>query len=285
MKLVKLFSIMLALLAGLYIAGCNSAEQTTAKLAYNNGDYEKAALEFAKETKQNPANEEAWFYLALSNSKLGKLAETQTAITEYRKIGKNTFQNELINEWGVSFDNAFKDYQAAGTIKEMDPQIAKYKEALTKFEITYALLPDSAFVKQNIDAINGKINTILIKPIIDKGVELEKAGDYEGAINEYSKALAKVDKGSGGYEVVIYNISVANLKWGEKMREANAEDPAYKDKYQKALPYLEELSGSKDKDNQITAYDLLVQVYANLGMTDKAQDAMKKRDELKGQNK
>lgn len=45
----------------------------------------------------------------------------------------------------------------------MDPQIAKYKEALTKFEITYALLPDSAFVKQNIDAINGKINTILIK--------------------------------------------------------------------------------------------------------------------------
>jgi predicted Zn-dependent protease len=285
MKLVKLFSVMLALAVGLYIAGCNSAEQTTAKLAYNNGDYEKAAVEFAKETRQNPSNEEAWFYLALSNAKLGKLTETQTAITEYRKLGKNTFQNELINEWGTSFDNAYKEYQVAGTIKETDQQIAKYKEALTKFEITYALLPDSVFVKQNIEAINSKINTILIKPIIDKGVELEKNGDYAGAIAEYTKALEKVDKGSGGYEVVIYDIAVANLKWGEKMREANSEDPAYKEKYSNALPYLEELTGSKDKDNQITAYDLLVQVYANLGMTDKAQDAMKKRDELKAQNK
>lgn len=68
------------------------------------------------------------------------------------------------------------------------------------------------------------------------------------------------------------------------MREANAEDPLIRINT-KGSPYLEELSGSKDKDNQITAYDLLVQVYANLGMTDKAQDAMKKRDELKGQNK
>lgn len=285
MKLVKIFSVILALAVGLYIAGCNSAEQTTAKLAYNNGDYEKAAQEFAKETKQNPSNEEAWFYLALSNAKLGKLSETQTAITEYRKLGKNTFNNEITNEWGNIYDAAYTDYQAAGTLKDEQQQIAKYKDALNKFEIALALLPDSVVVKQNISALNSKINTITIKPLIDKGVELEKSGNYEAAITEYSKALSKVDKGSAGYEVVIYNISVANLKWGEKMREANSEDPAYKEKYNNALPYLEELTGSKDKDNQITAYDLLVQVYANLGMTDKAQDAMKKRDELKAQNK
>lgn len=285
MKYIKLFSIMLTLTVGLYIAGCNSAEQTTAKIAYQQGDYKKAAEEFAKETKQNPQNEEAWFFLAMSNAKLGNLNGVQSAITEYRKLGKNSYNNEITQEWGNTYDAAYNDYQVAATISDEPGQIAKYKEALNKFEIALALLPDSVVVKQNISALNSKINTITIKPLIDKGVEYEKAGDFQNAINEYTKALNKVDKSSAGYEVVIYNISVANLKWGEKMREANSEDPAYKEKYNNALPYLEELSGSKDKDNQITAYDLLVQVYANLGMTDKAQDAMKKRDELKGQNK
>ncbi|HWA05013.1 MAG TPA: hypothetical protein VG961_00595, partial [Ignavibacteria bacterium] len=142
-----------------------------------------------------------------------------------------------------------------------------------------------AFVKENIAALNGRINTILVKPTIDKGVELEKNGDYAGAINEYTNGLSKVTKGSGAYEVIIYNISLANLKWGEKMRETNSEDPSYKDKYKAALPYLEELTSSKDKDNKLNAYELLIQVYANLGENDKAQDAIKMRDQLKNENK
>ena len=69
------------------------------------------------------------------------------------------------------------------------------------------------------------------------------------------------------------------------MRETNSEDQAYKDKYTAALPYLEELTSSKDKDNKLNAYELLIQVYANLGMNDKAQDAIKMRDQLKNENK
>jgi tetratricopeptide (TPR) repeat protein len=285
MKFAKLFSVLFVLAAGIYFVGCSSAEQTTAKLAFQQGDYQKAEVEFAKETQQNPQNEEAWFYLALSRAKLGKLEGVSTAIGEYRKIGKNTFRNELIDAWGMTYDEAYKDFQISSSITDENAQVSKLKESLNKFEIAYALIPDSVFVKQNIAAINTKINTITIKPMIDKGVELEKAGNYEAAIAEYNKALAKVSKGTAGYEVVTYNIAVANLKWGEKLREANSEDPAYKDKYTAALPYLEDLTSSKDKDNQITAYDLLVQVYANLGRTEDAQNAMKKRDELKGENK
>ena len=170
-------------------------------------------------------------------------------------------------------------------VKRALNQVKMITEALNNFEIAFALLPDSAFVKENIAALNGRINTILVKPTIDKGVELEKNGDFAGAINEYTNGLSKVTKGSGAYEVIIYNISLANLKWGEKMRETNSEDPAYKDKYTAALPYLEELTSSKDKDNKLNAYELLIQVYANLGMNDKAQDAIKMRDQLKNENK
>ena len=287
MRFVKVFSIYLFIAAaGIYFSACSSAEQTTAKLAYNQGDFAKAEVEFEKETKQNPQNEEAWFYLAMSRAQLNKLDGVKTAIAEYRKLGKNTFATELTNAWGTEYDKGYKQYEDGEKLAKTgndDDAIKKFQDALYYFETAYALVPDSAFVKDNISALNGRINTILVKPTIDKGVELEKLGDYEGAINEYNNGLAKVNKGSGAYEVIIYNISLANLKWGEKLREANPDDPGYKTKYEAAMPHLEELTGSTDADNKLNAYELLIQVYANLGMNDKAQDAIKMRDLLKGQ--
>jgi hypothetical protein len=80
-------------------------------------------------------------------------------------------------------------------------------------------------------------------------------------------------------------MGLAYLKWGESIREANKEtnpeDQSYKDKYKDALPYLEALTNSKDKSMELSSYELLVQVYGNLNMTEKALDAIKKRDELK----
>ncbi|KXK43183.1 MAG: tetratricopeptide domain-containing protein [Chlorobi bacterium OLB5] len=285
MRSVKVLSVFLIFAAVItFLTGCNSAEQTTAKLAYQQGDYKKAESEFLKETNQNPTNEEAWFYLAMSRAQLGNAAGVLEAMDKYRALGKNSFRQELTEAWGTMYDRGYKQYEdgekIAKTGKDEDA-VKKFQESLNNFEIALALLPDSSFVKDNVAALNNRVNTILVKPVIDKGVELEKNGDFAGAIAEYNKGLQKVSKGSGAYEVIIYNISLANLKWGEKMREANSEDPAYKEKYQAALPYLEELTGSKDKDNKLNAYELLIQVYANLGMNDKAQDAIKMRDQLK----
>src|SRR4030095_3766 len=288
MKFIKIFSLIFVLsAAALYISGCSSAEQTTGKLAYAQGDYKKAEVEFEKETQKNAQNEEAWFYLAMSRAQQGKLEGTKSAIEQYRSIGKKTFNSELTEMWGTMYDRGYNNFKSGENLTKTDEKAAvnKYNDALNNFQIAYTLLPDSAFVKQNIDAINNRINTILVKPLIDKGVAFEKEGNYEAAISEYKNALDKITKSSGAYEVVAYDIAVANLKWGEKMREANSEDPAYKAKYEAALPYLEELTGSADKDTKITAYDLLIQVYANLGMTDKATDAMKMRDKLKAENK
>ena len=74
MRSGKVLSVFLILSAVVfYFGGCSSAEQTTAKLAYAQGDYPKAEIEFQKETNQNPTNEEAWFYLAMSGHSKAKL--------------------------------------------------------------------------------------------------------------------------------------------------------------------------------------------------------------------
>jgi tetratricopeptide (TPR) repeat protein len=289
MKFIKLCSALVFLsVVSFYFIGCSSAEQTTAKLAYSQGDYKKAEIEFDKETKQNPQNEEAWFYLAMSRAKQGKVEGVKTAMEQYRKIGKNSFRSELTQEWGAQYDKGYKFYEEGernAKAGKDDEAIKSFQNSLISFETAYAILPDSAFVKDNINAINGRINTIAVKPIIDKGVEFEKQGNFDAAINEYKKGLDKVTKGSGAYEVIIYNLGLANLKWGEEMRKTNQDDPAYKTKYETALPYLEELTSSTNKENKLNAYEMLVQVYGNLGMTDKAMDAMKIRDELKKENK
>jgi len=275
-------ALLVILFASLYI-GCSSAEQTTAKLAYQNGDYAKAEIEFAKETQQNPANEEAWFYLGLSRAQLNKVDASKEAFDRYRSIGKNSFRSDLVSAWGTKYDDGYQKFTVAEGQKDKDLTNAmkNYQAALTDFQIALAMLPDSIVVAKNITVVNDRMNAYTIKPIIDKGVAYETDKNYDAAIGEYKKALAMVSKGNSNYEVVIYDLGVAYLKQGEGMRTANPDDPAFKDKYQSALPYLEELATSKDTKNQLLAYELLVQVYGNLGMNDKALDAISKRDALK----
>lgn len=285
MKILKFASIIVLLpIMAFYFSRCSSAEQTTAKLAYDHGEYKKAEEEYMKEVKQNPSNEEAWFYLAMSRVQLRNTEGTKEAIDKYKSLKRNSFREELLNAWGSLIQKGEKSYEdGANYIKKNDETSAvkKYNEALDQFTMAYIILPDSAFVKDNIAIVNDHINTIAVKPLIDKGVEYEKQGDYAAAVAEYTKAKDKVKPGTSSYEVVIYDLSLANLKWGEKMREANPEDPVYKEKYKDAMPYLQDLTKSAETCTQYNSYMLLVQVYANLGMSAEALDAIAQRDKLK----
>ena len=105
-------------------------------------------------------------------------------------------------------------------------------------------------------------------------------------MKEFKKGLTYgLTKDNPNYYVIQYNLGIAYLKWGEKIRlenqATNPDDKSHLEKYQDALTYLEELKDSPDKKDQLTAYELLVQVYGNLNMQEKALDAIQKRDELK----
>lgn len=273
-----------------YIAGCSSAEQTTARIAYSQGDFEKAEREFLKETQQNPANEEAWFYLAMSRFQLNKVDDAEVALKQYKSIGKNSFNSELLQMWNTKYDQGYKAVEKGkASASDTAIQLKLYREALNDFKAASILIPDSTVAKKNIDVISTRIATIKVKPLIDKGADLIKESKYEEAIGYFKQAEAVgLEKDNPAYDVINYNMGLAYLKWGEDLREKNKEtnpdDQSYKDKYKAALPYMEALTDSKDKSMELSAWELLVQVYGNLNMTEKAMDAIKKRDELKQNN-
>jgi tetratricopeptide (TPR) repeat protein len=287
-KIKSLTLIAISLIISVYLVACSSTEQTTAMLSFMQGDYKKAEREFLKEVNQNPQNEEAWFYLALTRVQLQNVNGVDSAIKQYKKIGKNTYQSDLENEWGKVYDAGYNNFKTAGEQKDTAFALKLYKISGDDFKMALVLIPDSTFVQKNIDVINSRVNTIAIKPLIDNGVVLMNKEDFEGAVGQFKKALDICPKGTLNYEIVAYDLSICYLKWGEKIRdnnkESNPDDVSYKDKYKEGLPYLEDLTLSKDSDTQLKAWDLLVQVYGNLNMTDKAMDAIKKRDELKSKS-
>lgn len=269
-----------------YISGCSSAEQTTGMLAYQQGDYAKAEQEFMKELNRNPSNEEAWFYLGASRLFLNKYKEAEEAFIQYRKIGKNSYKDQIEDAWVKRYNSGADKFELAQKAQTPEEQIKLYNEAAREFKVCLILIPDSTFVQKYVDNINGKIALITIKPYLDKGVELLDQGKFEESVNEFKKGLsAGLTKDNPNYFVIQYNIGVAYLKWGEKMRidsaEVNPDSKAHLEKYKEALTYLEEMKDSPDKNDQLTAYELLIQVYGNLNMQEKALEAIKIRDELK----
>lgn len=108
------------------------------------------------------------------------------------------------------------------------------------------------------------------------GSLLLNAGEYEEAEVQLAKALELDPE----YENAIYNLAVTNVKWGADMREemeaADIVTDAYKAKFEAALPLLEKYLIVKPEEGVV--WDLLGKVYANLGMSDKSEDAFEKAD-------
>jgi tetratricopeptide (TPR) repeat protein len=108
------------------------------------------------------------------------------------------------------------------------------------------------------------------------GVLLLGANDFEAASEQFNKAIEIKEDYTSAY----YNLGVTYLKWGadlqEKVIEADSDDVTYKEKFQMAVIPLERYLQENPEDANIWNY--LGKVYANLGETDKSQEAFDKAD-------
>lgn len=111
------------------------------------------------------------------------------------------------------------------------------------------------------------------------GTMLLEAKEYEEAVKYFKKALEIDPK----YENAIYNIAACYINWGiqvrEKEEEANSTERTYKQYFENARTYLEQLVELAPNDHKI--WERLGQVYAVLGMKEKAEEAFNKADELR----
>jgi len=111
------------------------------------------------------------------------------------------------------------------------------------------------------------------------GTMLLEAKNYEEAVKYFKKALEIDPK----YENAIYNIAACYINWGiqvrDKEEEANSTERTYKKYFEEAKTYLEQLV--QLTPNDFKTWERLGQVYAVLGMKEKAEEAFNKADELR----
>ncbi|MEO8209321.1 MAG: tetratricopeptide repeat protein [bacterium] len=290
----------------IYYMGCSSAESTTGKLAFNQQDYLKAESELKKGLAIDPKDDEGWYMLGYSQIELGKNDDALNSFKKSLAISNN-YADKIKFYWIEKFNDGAKDFKNGIDAEEKkDKAGAKvfYENALSSFEASYAIFPDSLkslsamgetylALGQNEKALE-ILNEIaskthspeaamkVAKILFESGLSMMQTKNYLAAITTFKKiqSISTLPKDDPYYETAAYNTGLALAKMGEDMRTQD-ENSNYKEKYSEALTYLEPLTVSlKNKDIQTKLYELIVTVYANLGMTEKAQDALNKKESL-----
>jgi tetratricopeptide (TPR) repeat protein len=111
------------------------------------------------------------------------------------------------------------------------------------------------------------------------GVVLLKGRQFPAAVEQLTQAVKMDDKNMDA----VYNLAAAYINWGNDLREdaikKESDDKGYLDKFQNAIPYLEQYLTVKPNETRV--WLSLGQVYANLGKKDKAEEAFKKAEQYK----
>jgi len=108
------------------------------------------------------------------------------------------------------------------------------------------------------------------------GVLLLGANDFESAAAQFQKAIDLKEN----YVSAYYNLGVTFLKWGAALQEQaianDSDDMTYKEKFRMAVAPLKRYLDDNPEDAKI--WNFLGKIYANLGETDKSQEAFDKAD-------
>ena len=305
---ILLLIITVSLIGGaVYLSGCASAESTTGKLAFQQQDYIKAESELKKGLAIDPKDAEGWYMLGYSQVELGKLDEAKESFSKSLSLS-NAYSDQMKAFWVEKFNAGAREFQNGISAEEKkDKAGAKtyYEEALEYFTASSIIMPDSlrsfsamgecflalgmqekaveTFQNIAVKSQNPKDAERVAQVLFESGLNMMTSQNYDAAIRTFSAVLniSSLPKNDPYYETSAYNKALALAKTAEDMRTKD-ENSDYKGKFAEALNLLKPLSENlTTKDIEPKVWELLVSVYANLGMTDEAQDALKKKESLK----
>lgn len=222
----------------------------------------------------------------------GKTAQVVKEVWTYAKYNLTvTVEGEIVT--GVKFSKPF-----VPSIDSSDHKLSlkEYVKAIDVLKKGNDLFPEDAELSESLmnAYIGAELNDdarILLNDRVKKypnskydrynlGVFLLKDNKYEASVNEF-KAVLEIDP---AFNSAVYNLAATYVNWGvaeqERLKkEKKDEDKSYQEKYRAAVPFLEKVSAEKANDVQI--WELLGQVYANLGEVEKANAAYKKADDIR----
>jgi tetratricopeptide (TPR) repeat protein len=277
---------------GYYQRGSKTADKDSVKLLYAKSiDAFNSAIEIEPDSADTYKNL-AFVYMSAQDydkaiSPLEKLIEKEGNVDGYK------FLSEIFYVKGVESKNKYDNNKVLSdsleAMKYFDKSINVAEEGRKKYpdDSEILLTLSNAYIAANkvevaIDAFKAGV----IKDPTNQyyrynyGVLLLGKNDFAGAEEQFKKAL-EIDP---EYYNASYNLAVTYVKWGANINKLADEkgdlnNKEYKEKYQKALPYLEKIVTNKKEDVQM--WELLGKVYSVLGMQDDATNAFKKADDLR----
>jgi tetratricopeptide (TPR) repeat protein len=277
---------------GYYQRGTKTADKDSVKLLYAKSiDAFNSAIEIEPDSADTYKNL-AFVYMSAQDydkaiSPLEKLIEKEGHIDGYK------FLSEIFYVKGIEYKNKYDNNKVLSdsldAMKYFDKAISVAEEGRKKYpdDSEILLTLSNAYIGANkvevaIDAFKTGVEKDPTNQYYryNYGVLLLGKNDFSGAETQFKKAL-EIDP---EYYNASYNLAVTYVKWGANINKIADEkgdlnNKEYKEKYQKALPYLEKIVQNKKEDVQM--WELLGKVYSVLGMQKDAENAFKKADELR----
>lgn len=277
---------------GYYQRGSKTEDKDSVKLFYAKSvEAFNSAIEIEPDSADTYKNL-AFVYMSAQEydkavSPLEKLIEKEGAIDGYK------FLSEIFYVKGIEYKNKYDNEKVLSdsleAMKYFDKSIKVAEEGRKKYpdDSEILLTLSNAYIGANkIEVAIDAFRTGVEKEPNNQyyrynyGVLLLGKNDFAGAEEQFKKAL-EIDP---DYYNASYNLAVTYVKWGamiNKMADEKGDlnNKEYKEKYQKALPYLEKIVQNKKED--VAMWELLGKVYSVLGMQNDALEAFKKADELR----
>lgn len=277
---------------GYYQRGTKIADKDSVKLFYDKSiEAFNSAIEIEPDSADTYKNL-AFVYMSSQEydkaiNPLEKLIEKENALDGYK------FLSEIFYVKGVEYKNKYDNNKILSdsleAMKYFDRAISTAEQGRKNYpdDSDILLTLSNAYIGANkIEVAIDAFKTGVEKDPTNQyyrynyGVLLLGKNDFASAEEQFKKAL-EIDP---EYYNASYNLAVTYVKWGAYINKIADEkgdlnNREYKEKYQKALPYLEKIVQNKKDDAQM--WELLGKVYSVLGMQDDASNAFKKADELR----
>jgi len=259
--------------------------------------YDKSIFAFKTATELEPDSVDtfknlAFVYLSAQNYD-SAVAPLQVLVDKSHSLDGYKYLGEIYYNKGQKFKT---DYTNSHNEQDSLAMMDNFNKAIN------VLLEGRKYYPNNGDLLLYLSNSYIAAHKIDVAIDAFKAGveqdpnnkyyrynygvlllgnkDYQDAEVEFKKAV-EIDS---NYQNAIYNLAVTYVKWASDVqKELDAKNDTstapFKEKYVKALPYLEKVVSMKDNDPNM--WELLAKVYATLGYEKEATDAMNKADQLR----
>ena len=215
---------------------CSSTELTSAKLYYDQKNYDKAIEMLQADVKKNPKSDEGYYWLGRTYEAKGVLDSMLMAFNKSLEISdkfKSEIDYQRIFEWQESYNRGIKLFNRGRNTTDADSSAMYQDLAIEAYKTAIMLEPDTADTYKNLAFayLVTQRNEEAIEPL-QKIIDLEQSEDgyaYLGQVyyslganlmNEFQNSKNSADSAKG---MNYLNKSITTLQEGIKIYPENSD--------------------------------------------------------------